>query len=170
MEEIIIALMQRFEDKKSLFTNAGLNPIMHIDKMRGQPIDPASFELYELPALFYNWKIGWSKGGRKYVGAVTWEFSLQLDPTWDTSSISTSHIEGIMQVLYHTLTRKVLDDFETETSSKLLRIDEVPMDMEVTNYHKLQYSCNFYDPASSDAYIEVLIESLRLQGFLKETI
>ncbi|MNV91236.1 hypothetical protein D3C71_1857130 [compost metagenome] len=60
----------------------------------------------------------------------------------------------------------MLDDFTTDRTSKLIRVDESPEDIEVTNYHKLRYRCDYTDNSKEPGYIEVLIEELRLTGHL----
>ncbi|MNZ94144.1 hypothetical protein D3C78_1132450 [compost metagenome] len=126
-------------------------------------MNPAQFENYDLPALFVDWTIKWEKSGKTYNGSVALDFHLVTDATWDTSNISTNHVEGLKNELYHVLTRSILDDLEGEDTSKLKRADENPIDTGVVNYHVLRYTCEYYDPMlSGPEYIEATIEAIKV--------
>lgn len=168
MIDLFIKIYEVFKNNHALFENLGLEPVRHIDFYRGQPLNPEQFEYYDIPALFMDWKITWDKAGRVYKGIVSVDFHLVTDATWDTSNVSTNHLEGVKIVLYHTLVRSVLDNIETEDTSKLKRIDENPIDTGVTNYHLLRYQCEYSDPMlTGEQYIEATIEKLKLIGHLK---
>ncbi|HMI03072.1 MAG TPA: hypothetical protein VK541_11355 [Pedobacter sp.] len=170
MINLFLKIYNAFEQNRALFEALELPPVEHIDKMRGQPLNPEQFEYYPQPAIFIGWKIAWTKAGKFWNGLLTLEFHVVTDPTWDTSNISTSKAEGLKNVLYHTVVRYVLDDLESENTGKLQRIDEEPLDTGVVNYNVLRYQCSYRDPMSSGEDFEGIIEKLVISGVLKRKI
>lgn len=167
MIHLFLKIYAAFEAKKQVFIDAGLEPIRHIDKYRGQPLNPAQFEYYDIPALFIDWRLTWEKVGKSYDGKLVLDFHLITDATWDTSNISTNHTDGLRNIVYHALVRSILDNLESENTSKLVRLDENPVDSGVINYELLRYECNYSDPMlSTDEYVDVLIEAIKIQGNL----
>lgn len=171
MINLFLKIYQAFEAKKQVFLDAGLKPVLHIDKYRGQPLNPAQFEYYDIPAIFIDWRVTWSKAGEHYNGALTLEFHVVTDATWDTSNVSTNVEAGLKTILHHGLIRSVLDGLESENTSKLIRIDENPVDTGVVNYELMRYECTYYDPKLSESeYIDTLIEALKITGNLVKRI
>lgn len=167
MDKLFLKIYEEFTSKASVFTELGLDPIKTIDMFRGQPLNPEQFEYFELPALFIDWRIVWTKAGKTYNGEAGLDFHLVTDATWDTSNISTNRVEGLRKVIYHTLVRAVLDNLDSENTGKLQRADETPVDTGVVNYHLLKYTCTYYDPYTiGPDYIYALAEELRLSGVL----
>lgn len=167
MINLFLKIYQAFEDKKQMFLDAGLEPVLHLDKYRGQPLNPAQFEYYDIPAIFIDWRIVWSKSGKSYDGKLSLDFHVVTDATWDTSNVSTNHEAGLKTIVHHALIRSVLDDLQSENTSRLVRVDENPVDTGVVNYELLRYECNYSDPMlTGDEYIEVLIEALKISGQL----
>lgn len=167
MVHLFLKIYEAFEASKTVFEQAGLKPIAHIDKYRGQPLNPAQFEYYDLPALFIDWRITWEKVGKAYDGTVSLDCHLVTDATWDTNNLSTNKEEGLKNVVYHALVRSILDDLESEHTGKLKRIDENPVDTGVVNYQLLRYECPYSDPMlTGEEWIDVLIEALNLNGEL----
>lgn len=171
MEQFFISVYDAFEAAKAKFTDIGLKPVLHIDKYRGQTVDPTQFEYFEIPALFIDWKCKWERSGRVYNGTLTLDFHLLTDATWDTANISTNRVEGLKSVLYLTLVRNVLDHIKSPNTGPLMRSEDDPMETEVTNYHILKYTAPYYDPATTNPdWIDVMIEELRLAGYLQKKL
>lgn len=171
MIDLFLKIYKAFDDNKALFESLGLEPIKHIDKFRGQPLNPAQFEYYEIPALFIGRRTVWTKVGRTYQGTPNLEFHLVTDPTWDTSNISTNNEEGLKNIMYHDLVHYILDDLESENTGKLKRIDDEPVDTGVVNYEVLRYECTYQDPTVTPGkYAEIMLEKLNLIGKLKNRI
>jgi hypothetical protein len=171
MTDLILKIYQVFEDNKAYFEALGLQPVKHVDVFRGQPLNPEQFEYYEIPALFIGRKITWTKNGRSYIGNPVLEFHMVTDETWDTSNISTSHVEGLKQTMYYELVQYLLDDLESKTTGKLIRIDNEPVDTGVVTYELLRYQCSYQDPMYTvEEFVEVMIEKLRIAGELKEKL
>ena len=171
----MIALFKKiyevFEANKALFEDLGLEPIKHIDRFRGQPLNPAQFEYYDLPAMFIERRLVWNKVGKSYQGKLSLGFHVVTDATWDTSNISTDSEAGLKNVMYHTLVQYLLDDLESENTSKMSRVDNEPVDTGVVIYEMLRYECNYYDPMyTGPEYAEAMIEKLNLVGRLKKTL
>jgi hypothetical protein len=171
MIELFTKIYETFAEKAQTFTTLGLKPIEFIDRYRGQPLNPEQFEYYPLPAVFIDWKIKWEKAGQVYNGNVELDFHLVVDPTWDTSNVSTNYLEGLKFILYETAVRSVLDNLSCEVTSKLKRIDENPVDTGVVNYHVMRYECTYFDPGIiGTQYIEAIIEKLKLAGYLVDNV
>ena len=171
MEKFFISVYDAFDAAKQLFIDAGLKPIQHIDKYRGQPAEPTQFEYFELPALFIDWNMKWERAGKTYNGTVNLEFHLLTDATWSTANISTNRVAGLKSVVYLTLVRYVLDRVKSDNTGPLIRAEDTPIETEVTNYHLLKYNAPYYDPGTTNPdYIYVLIEELKLSGYLKDTL
>ncbi|MGY0034431.1 hypothetical protein [Pedobacter sp. NJ-S-72] len=150
-----------------MFIALNLEPIKHIDRYRGQPLNPEQFEYYDLPAIFIARSIPWEKVGRSYKGNVMLEFHLVTDATWETSNIATSAAEGLKHVMFHKLVQYVLDDIESENTGKLQRVDNQPVDTGVVNYEVLRYQCMYEDPMITGIeYVEAMIEKLKINGKL----
>jgi hypothetical protein len=171
MEKFFLSVYDAFDAAKPAFTALGMKPILHIDKYRGQPVDPTQFEYFDLPALFIDWNMKWESAGKKYMGTVNLEFHLLTDATWSTANVSTNRDAGLKSVLYLSLVRNVLDRVRSDNTGPLTRAEDTPIETEVTNYHLLKYTAPYYDPVSTNPdYIYILIEQLKLSGYLKDTL
>jgi len=70
-----------------------------------------------------------------------------------------------------TMVRSVLDKIKSPNTGPLMRSEDDPIETEVTNYHVLKYTAPYYDPLTTNPdYIEVLIEELRLAGYLQRKL
>ncbi|WP_367867882.1 hypothetical protein [Pedobacter sp. WC2423] len=171
MTELFLKIYQAFDDNKALFLELGLEPVKHVDKYRGQPLNPAQFEYYDIPAIFIGRKTEWTKVGKSYKGKTMLEFHVVTDATWDTSNISTNKEEGLKNVMYHQLVHYVLDDLETENTGKLQRLDDEPIDTGVVNYEVMKYECAYNDPMiTGEEYVYLMIEKLKIAGKLVKNL
>jgi len=171
MEQFFISVYEAFAQAADKFTDIGLKPVQHIDKYRGQPMDPAQFEYFDLPAIFIDYKCKWERAGKVYNGTLTLDFHLLTDATWDTSSISPNRVAGLKSILYITMARTILDRVRSPNTGPLIRSEDEPAETEVTNYHILRYTAPYYDPYTTNPdYIDVLIENLTLQGYLQRKL
>lgn len=168
MDKLFIkAINDAFAAAAADFVNAGLPPVATIDKFRGQPLNPEAFEIFALPAVFYNMKCDWSKSGKSYNGIMTVEFHIVQDATWEISNISTNMEEGLKQVDLLNLVRRVLDGVSSPNTGKLTRLTEIPVDSGVTIYDMIAYTGSFTDPAvvNNQNLVEVTPE-MGLEGQL----
>jgi hypothetical protein len=146
MDHIFVnALYAAFAAKEEKFTEAGYPPVRHIDKMRGQPLNPEQFEGFELPAVFFGMRCEWEQQGKLYNGNMTIDFHVVQDATWEISSIATNNQEGLKQINFLQLVRYVLDNLSSPVTSKLKRFAENPVDSGVTIYDMLTYTCTYSD-------------------------
>jgi hypothetical protein len=160
----IKAIKAAFETPETidLFEAAAIPIVKHIDKFRGQPLNPEQFEYFELPALFYELKIDWSKSGKQYTGTMNCGFHIVQDATWETSSISTNMDEGLKQITLLNLVRHVLDNIQSANTGKLTRLSDLTVDSGVTIYDLLTYSGMYSEPSIADIkrYVEVVPDLL----------
>lgn len=145
MEKFIKTLNKHFADNNAFFQTAGLPAVACIDKFRNQPLNPEAFEYFPLPAIFVNRSIVWFKNGKYWDGQMTCEFHVVQDATWPTESFNNNIDEGLKQYSFLAVVRKLLDDFESENTSKLQRVSETPVDADVSIYDVLTYSCTYYE-------------------------
>lgn len=168
MDKLFLKIYQVFDENQSLFTEAGLEPIRHIDKYRGQTQNPEQFELYDIPAMFIDYRISWQRDGRVYNGILELDFHIVTDATWPTSNLSTNKNEGLKAIQYIQLARELLDNLSSENTGKMLRLSEQPMDADVVSYHVLRYTCNYYDTTiTGKKYASTTPEDVDLSGKLK---
>lgn len=171
MKSFVNKLHQAFAAAAPFFVEAGVPAIAHIDKMRGQPLNPELFETYELPAVFWAVRIKWTRIGRTYQGEMLVEFHVQQDATWEISNIATNLQEGLKQVDLISLVRCVLDNMSSDNTGKLIRDSESPVDTGVTPYDVLMYSCNYTDPGVVS--LQQLVDAMgdfNLRGKLKVSL
>lgn len=168
MIELIEKIRTVLQDKEGLFTEIGLTPIKHIDRFRGQPLNPEQFEYYELPALFYGWNKKWEKKGGYYTGEVELTLHLVTLPTWETSNVSTNYEEGLRSILYEMVVHAILDGLESESTGKMIRTEDNEIDTGVVNYMTIGYKLPYYDSATQTEYIEAIVDKLRLSGGLRQ--
>lgn len=148
MKSFFKKICQAFQDNEALFTDAGLPAVKTIDKYRGQPLNPQQFELFELPAVFVGWSISWQKKGKFYEGLATLQFHVMQDATWEISNVATNQEEGLKQVVFIETLRLILDELESENTSKMTRADDLQADADVAIYDILTYTCNYYSPVA----------------------
>ena len=168
MDKLFLKIYDVFDANQALFTDAGLEPIRHLDKYRGQPQNPEQFELYNIPAIFIDYRITWQRDGRLYNGVVEIDFHLITDATWPTSNLSTNKAEGLKSMMYIQFCRQLLDNISSDNTGRMMRVGEQPVDAEVVSYQVLRYSCAYYDTAiTGKQYAETTPEGIELSGKLK---
>jgi hypothetical protein len=169
MDKFITRLNQLFEDNKNMYEDEGLPFIKTIDKFRNQPLNPEAFDLFELPAIFVNRSIQWEKSGKTYNGIMTVEYHVVQDATWPTENFSTNIEEGLKQYQFLSITRYLLDDFESDNTSKQQRVNETPIDADGSIYDLLTYTCNYFDPfISGKKYVETQGDALNVEKVIKQ--
>ena len=165
----INAIITAFDDNKENFEDNNLPPVAHIDKYRGQPLNPEAFEAYGLPAVFYELRCEWTKAGRLYQGLITATFHVQQDETWEISNIATNRDEGLKQIDLLNAVRFILDDLRSTNTGKMTRVSDVPVDTGVTTYDQLIYTCTYTPPqVIMNKFEEVVTPDLKVEGALKE--
>lgn len=157
----------------SIFRHLALEPVRTMDLYRGQPLNPEKFEYFETPALFFDYAItSWEKKGNSYAGNGSIDVHVVVDSPFDgTSNIFTNKAESLRRVFYYKIVRRLLDNLESENTSKLIRRDERPVDTGVIVYHVLPYTFSYYDPEQINSNtITIGNETLEIVGKLVKKI
>lgn len=160
-KQLFLDLYTAFENAKQEFTDAGLKPVMFLDRYRGQPLNPEQFEYYDLPAIFIERSVAWAREGQTYNGTLQLRFHCVTDPTWDVSNISTGKAAGLEYFNWLDKVRETLDNLRVEYCSSLFRTSDEAIDTGGVMYEVLGYQCEYYDttridPDYDSAYPETL--------------
>lgn len=155
MEAIYKRVYELFDANKQLFIDAGFQPIRTIDKYRGQTINPQKFEIFETPALFIRTRTKWNKEGKQYTGNITVDFHLVIDEEGETANLYSNYEEALKQAFYYRTVQVMLDDLSGEGFSKLTRVEDVPVDLDVFAYDILTYSTQTTEKTGGSNYILV---------------
>lgn len=160
-KQLNAALRQAFKDAEQEFIDAGVHPVATIEKFRGQPQNPEAFEYYELPAIFVQRSVVWTREGKVYNGQVQWTFHVETDP----STTATGYEDFLDKV------REVLDNFRTAFSSTMIRTADHELDAAVVSYDTLGYESTYYGSTRIDpVYQEETPQTMDLMGGLKTSM
>lgn len=172
MDKLFVqALHQAFEDAAPLFITAELPPVQHIDKFRGQTLNPEQFEGLCLPAIFYEMRCDWVKSNKLYSGSMAVTFHIVQDATWETANISTNKAIGLVQIDLLNAIRAVLDSIKSPNTGRLTRVADTPIDTNVVIYDALTYQCQYTAPTIEvGKFIETVTPDLGLVGNLVTNI
>ncbi len=151
MVQFFKGIYQLFKDNEQNFTDAGLQPVRTVDRYRGQTTDPEKFEYYPTPAVFINLKTTWKRQGQHYVGNVSADFHLITDEPFHTAMLFTGHEQALQQAFFYKSIQVLLDDFETENTTKLTRVDDTDIDTGVVCYNILSYTCEVYEAVGQES-------------------
>lgn len=144
MDKFIKRVYQIFQDNNQQFVDLGLEPVRTLDKYRGQTTNPEAFEFFETPAIFIATSIDWRKEGKIYRGTADIDFHIVQEAPWATGNIYTGFEEALKKSYYHLMCHAILDDLESESTGKLLRINDRDIDTGVVAYNVLKYQCEYY--------------------------
>lgn len=163
MEAIYRALVTRFNSNpvKQLFTNEGLKPVAHIDRYKGQYLNPELHQAWNVPAIFFKFNITWEdKGNNTQRGTGIIEAHIELENYHESYMNSTDFDAALTDYKYHQLIHSVLQGYNTADFGPLSRIttdeDENPSN---TNVTIIRYTFTVEDE-STDKYITWLREKL----------
>lgn len=156
MEKFFEKVYQVFTDNQNLFISNDLEPVRTIDLFRGQTTNPESFEYFETPAIFIAWRVDYEQNSRKqYQGVANIDFHIVLDQPQDTGNIFTGFEEGLKKSFFHKYVHLLLDNMESEVTSKLMRVSDRPIDTGVNAYTIISYKCLYEDDISQNKFTEV---------------
>lgn len=171
MDKFIKAINAAFTANEQTFIDAGHTPVATIDKFRNQPLNPEQFDFFPLPAIFINRSIQWKREGKFYTGLMQVEFHVVQDATWPTENFASNLDEGLKQYTFLSLVRSVLDDFESENTSKMQRLNETTVDADVSIYDMMIYTCNYYEPVpNGKKYIDAAGDALNITKEIKQKL
>ena len=150
----ILETLQSEEAKKE-FADQNLQPIKYIDLYRGQPIRPARFEYFDLPAVFVGYTINWR------TQEVSLDIHVMLDQNHSTSSISINKLKGLEIMKYYEVIRGLLVDLESEETGKLQLSNEQSIEADVVNYQVITFSCKI-EKVVKKKYVESEIKDINI--------
>lgn len=163
MELIYRALVSRFNNPtvKQLFTDNNLKPIAHIDRYKGQYLNPELHQAWAVPAIFFKFNLVWEdKGNNTQRGSGILEVHIELENYHESYMGSPDYDAALTDYKYHELIHSVLQGFNTPDFGPLSRMttdeDENPSN---TNVTVVRYSFTI-DDNSTDKYINWLSEKL----------
>lgn len=159
MDKLILKIYSEFEAKKQAFIDNQLTPIKYMDLYRGQPVAPERFEIFALPAIFFNYNIDWTQS-EKGSGLLTLDAHVLIDAGHHTDSVSPNKETGLSIVKYYRFIDYVLRYLESENTSKLKLISENPVETDYYNYHIMQYQAVITDTWVKHPMNEGTIEEL----------
>lgn len=161
MDYIYKPLLQRFKDNTDLFAAVGIAPIGHIDRFKGQYLNPDLHQPYLKPALFIRFTTRWEdKGNLTQEGKVTMEVHMELENYGESYMDSPDQDYALEDYLYQRVVNILIHGFEGEEFSRLMRVstdeDENPTN---TNVTVSRYECTIQDD-STDRLRDMIKEPL----------
>ncbi len=151
MNTIYEKIIQQLNNNEAAFTDAGLIPIKHIDKFRGQYLNPEAHEIFATPAIFYKWQAAWSNIGNGIQrGDVAIDIHIVLDNYHSAASGSSDYVEALKIDKYYEVINSLLHGLSGKKFTPLQRTadqpDEQPTQLIV---HITSYSCKYTDNTAS---------------------
>jgi hypothetical protein len=161
MEIIYRALLARFTASAPLFTDNNLKPIAHLDRFKGQYLNPELHQAYPVPAIFFKFNIVWEdKGSNTQRGNGILEVHVELENYHESYLSSQDLDEALVDYQYLAIIHSILQGFQDESFGPLSRMtteeDENPSN---TNVTIMRYSFTI-DDNSTDIYIDWVREKL----------
>lgn len=140
MKELYLKIIDKLTNTagKALFISKSLSPIKYVDIYKGQYLEKQRFELYKLPAVFFQWSIDY------VTNDVNVTIHIEYEQQRDTSSNGqqlTGALEffGIIETV-----NELLVDLETETTSKLQLVAENSIREDtIESVYTLSYLCSY---------------------------
>ncbi len=168
MNAIYTKIIEQLTNNQNVFTEAGLLPIRHIDKFRGQYMNPEAHESFETPAVFYKWGANWvDVGGNVQRGDVSVELHVVLDNYHSVAANSSDYAEGMKIDTYYELINTLVHGLSGQKFSALKRTSDQPDDMPThLIVHIINYKCNYTDATAANVqkYLYVAGENVSLQS------
>jgi hypothetical protein len=143
MELLLKSIIQACRAADETFIAQGLPPVVHIDFFRGQPGQPELFEIFELPALFIDYRLVNARKGREVKANATITVHVLLERTGPTSSNAPGLEQGLRCLQTLKLIRQTLIGITSAETTALVWESEEPADIDVVSYHILSYSCSY---------------------------
>lgn len=164
MHNLYQAIVDKFESKKALFSDALLEPIQTIDFYMGQPATPNAFE-FSLPAIFIDYAIDWENN------TITVEAHCLSEFMEDTENFSTKREQGLEYMRRLAITRSVLTNTSTQFITGLKPTTERPATTEYFHYHVLSFRAaiqpytdiNLMPPTMTDVEIQGTLDRHELK-------
>ncbi len=143
MLQALYDLYKKFDDNKSLFTDAGVDGNFFLDVYRTQPLEPELYEYFPLPAIFVDYSMQGQGIGKARL--VTLTLHIVTDTTPSASNISEQRADGFKRFIYNGKIQELLEGCKIGGSKPLVFINENTNDDPVTNYHTQTYEFESYN-------------------------
>lgn len=141
MKQLYTTIQKLFKKEEAILTfdSLGLSVPEFIDLYNGQPEAPEDFE-FTTPALFIDYSIAWDKAGTMRRGELTLDVHVLTNDSEESDNLNTELL-GMDKIDYYETVGDLLEDLETNETSKLVLKSERPVTTEYFNYHVLTFSC-----------------------------
>ena len=161
IEAIYRALLTRFNGAAPLFQTENLKPIAHIDRFKGQYLNPELHTVWNVPAIFLKFNITWENtANNKQRGAGILEVHVELDNYHESYLGSSDFEKALVDYKYLQIIHALVQGFGGDTWGPMSRItsdeDENPSN---TNVTIIRYMFNV-DDDSTDKYIDWITAKL----------
>jgi hypothetical protein len=166
MQLLIKKIYEVFAANEALLTDVGLQPVRTVDLYRGQTVEPEKFEYFPTPAVFIQKYIRWSKEGKRYIGKTLLDFHFVSELHDQTANFFTDHEAAIAATNQAKIIHAILDDLQSEETSKLVREEDKDVDTGVVQYTIYSYSCQLYESASNTNTVEINGATIEVKGKL----
>ena len=161
---LVKRIYEVFAANAALFTDAGLQPVQTIDLYRGQTVEPDKFEFFPTPAVFIQKHIRWTKEGKRYCGKTMIDFHFVTDLSDGTANFFTNHEAALSATLQGAIIHGILDDLQSEKTSRLVRTEDKDVDTGVVQYTIYGYECTIWDDASNGNTVEIDGATVQVMG------
>lgn len=168
MLQALYDLYKKFDENKSLFTDAGVDGDFFMDVYRSQPLEPELYEYFPLPAIFVDYSM--QGQGLNKPRLVTLSLHIITDAMPSASNISEQQTEGFKRFIYCGKVQELLEGSRIASSKPILFLNESPVDDSVVNYHLQTYEFESYNKdliGDNPSQILGFFEELNIFGSLK---
>lgn len=138
-----------------LFQSRSLIPVKFIDVYKQQYLNPQTFELTLLPAIFFEWAVDHT------LKTATISIHIVYEQKRDTSSLGTARAEALKYFDYIATVNELLIGIESTTTGKLVLTNEAPAQEDVIEtVYILTYIC---------PYTEKTVDAISKWNYTDET-
>jgi hypothetical protein len=156
METLYRALVTRINAAAALFTDNDLKAIAHIDRFKGQYLNPELHQAWPVPAIFFKFNVVWEdKGNNTQRGNGILEVHVELENYHESYSGSPDYDAALVDYQYLAIIHTVLQGF-MGLSRQTTDEDENPSN---TNVTIMRYAFTI-DDDSTEPYINWVREKL----------
>lgn len=128
MDILYTAVMNRLNANKNLFTDEGVSPVLHIDYFKGQYHQPDEHDVFQVPAVFFEWSVNdWkNKGNQTQEGTATVTIHIVLENSASNAFGSSSAEDARKTTKYYELVHACLQGLSGACFSAFRRTSDNP--------------------------------------------
>jgi hypothetical protein len=137
MDYIYLPCKDQIKSKSQLFIDNGVKPIAHLDRFKGQYLNPDLHQPYSLPAVFFKFSVTWedlTNNTQKGIGIL--EVHVELENYAESADGSPDIEKALLDYETIRVLNAVLHGFKTEQFTALKRRstdeDENPTSTNIT--------------------------------------